>query len=202
MDIVERNIPSASLKQKEKHVSILMMNPEGQLSNVKSSFEKHVKKMGVICFSQERHNLLMWSHYADHHKGFVLEFDIAHDVETMLRVSKVQYSDEYPALDYIEMTNDQIKVVLLRKHEGWEYEREWRMIVSNGVNTYLKFKPQAVTGLIFGCRADQELKKKMLNILESRASKSLSPLRVYSAVKHDREYKVAIQKDESFDWPS
>ena len=158
--------------------------------------------MGIMCFTQDHQNLLMWSHYANHHKGFVLEFDTAYDVSTLLRVSKVEYSNEYPILDYSEMTNDQYKVVLLRKSEGWKYEQEWRMVVFNGANTNLPFKPAAITGLIFGCRADFEMKKRILSILEIRSSKKSPPLKIYEAVKHPREYKVTIQEDHSLEWPS
>src|SRR4051812_50000619 len=30
--------------------------------------------IGILCFLPERDNLLMWSHYADSHKGYALEF--------------------------------------------------------------------------------------------------------------------------------
>ena len=29
---------------------------------------------GILCFTEKKDNLLMWSHYANSHKGFVLEF--------------------------------------------------------------------------------------------------------------------------------
>ncbi len=30
--------------------------------------------IGILCFTEKNDNLLMWSHYANSHKGFVLEF--------------------------------------------------------------------------------------------------------------------------------
>ena len=33
------------------------------------------KQMPIACFSEKYDNILMWSHYADYHKGFVLEYD-------------------------------------------------------------------------------------------------------------------------------
>jgi|SRR5580658_5344823 hypothetical protein len=39
-----------------------------------SSFER---RHGVLCLSEAPANLLMWAHYADSHRGFVVEFDPA-----------------------------------------------------------------------------------------------------------------------------
>ena len=33
-------------------------------------------KSGVTCFSEERDNIIMWSHYANSHKGICLGFDL------------------------------------------------------------------------------------------------------------------------------
>ena len=32
-------------------------------------------KLGILCLSEKRDDILMWSHYADGHTGFCLEFD-------------------------------------------------------------------------------------------------------------------------------
>ena len=32
-------------------------------------------EMPLVCFSEKYNNLLMWAHYADNHKGFVIEYD-------------------------------------------------------------------------------------------------------------------------------
>jgi len=34
-----------------------------------------IGKYGVLCFSRRWNNILMWSHYADGHKGICLGFD-------------------------------------------------------------------------------------------------------------------------------
>lgn len=44
---------------------------------VKSNYsfnESLSKNMGAICFSEEKNNLLMWSHYAQDHTGYCLEY--------------------------------------------------------------------------------------------------------------------------------
>lgn len=37
------------------------------------------ENLGALCLTEEPTNLLMWAHYADHHRGTVIEFDSGHD---------------------------------------------------------------------------------------------------------------------------
>jgi hypothetical protein len=37
-------------------------------------YEQEFTKFGIICFSQHPDNILMWSHYTDHHRGICLGF--------------------------------------------------------------------------------------------------------------------------------
>lgn len=49
------------------------------LKNMLDSFNQRIsdsisEQMGVACFSEERSSLLMWSHYAENHAGYCLEY--------------------------------------------------------------------------------------------------------------------------------
>lgn len=35
-------------------------------------------KYGILCLAEAPDNLLMWAHYADCHRGFVVQFDDTH----------------------------------------------------------------------------------------------------------------------------
>lgn len=127
----------------------------------------------------EKDNLLMWSHYANEHKGFCIEFDISKELEIYPYNSKyyrflihnlfpVIYSNERPELETYLFRRDTIfewyKNGLLRKFSAWSYEKEWRLILlkndcsKNG--TVLFFPIKAV---YCGCKMDNneinELKK-------------------------------------------
>ncbi len=200
--IVKDHSPQLNWKQRQEKVNEFMFAPD-QLLNIRKGYEKSVKDMGAICFTPKPRNLLMWSHYAVHHRGFVLQFHTANDVRKMNMLIKLEYSHNYPSVDWFDDNFERaLETVFRTKHKGWEYEQEFRIVLVDGAATYLPFKPEALTGLIFGCRADIELKKRVLNVLEQRASKSLSPIRVYKAVKNPEQYKVTIVKDRSLEWPS
>ena len=44
--------------------------------------------------------------------------------------------------------------VLTRKHSGWSYEKEWRLIHRQGANSLMSFRSESLVGIIFGSRAN------------------------------------------------
>ena len=61
------------------------------------------KTYRVLCLSAVRDNILMWSHYADEHKGAVLEFQPKIELATeMLGALEVEYSKEVPVAVTLE----------------------------------------------------------------------------------------------------
>ncbi len=87
---------------------------------------------GVLSLSEVHDNLLMWSHYADQHRGFVIEFEgeseflapaYAKRIPTFLE--KVEYNDLRPHLSATTLNRPE---ALVRKASAWAYEREWRAI--------------------------------------------------------------------------
>jgi hypothetical protein len=53
--------------------------------------------IGILCFLPERDNLLMWSHYADSHKGYALEFKASRaDFKRLGPMWRVTYDDDRP----------------------------------------------------------------------------------------------------------
>ena len=80
----------------------------------------------IGCFSETEKSLLMWSHYANYHKGFCIEYDFEQLENEYLFLSPVIYENE-PTNLY----NNDTRVVyeqLLTKARDWKYENEWRVI--------------------------------------------------------------------------
>jgi len=88
-------------------------------------------RFGVICFSDTLEDPVLWSHYADHHRGVVLEVD--HLKNDLLH--PVIYTHERPVVDVALLRRpedrpsllDAVKTMLARKSPGWSYEREYRV---------------------------------------------------------------------------
>ena len=78
---------------------------------------------GLICFSQHWTNPVLWSHYADHHRGLCLGFEVADNI-----LEKVRYVKErirYPGT----IDSEIMKKFLSTKFEHWSYEQEYRAFV-------------------------------------------------------------------------
>lgn len=83
---------------------------------------------GILCFSKTWEEPLLWSHYADKHKGIALGFEI-----NSLNISNVIYNPD-PIRKQFDLTNDLLtnKNLFLElaqiKYKKWEYEEESRIL--------------------------------------------------------------------------
>ena len=78
------------------------------------------KRYGLVCFSAAWQNPLLWSHYADRHRGICLGFDVPDNAAT-----PVKYIDARTPLR-LPLTDAAMRTILFTKFVGWSYEEEWR----------------------------------------------------------------------------
>jgi hypothetical protein len=136
-----------------------------------SEFYYHISLMmklrnqyhGISCFSKRINNILMWSHYADSHKGICLIFD---KVELMQELQK-----KYPGIELIDITYNEIlptvtiksdgntihintsSNLLLSKHACWGYEMELRLFhkfEEGKEDRLISFPKSSLKGVIVG----------------------------------------------------
>lgn len=115
-------------------------------------------KVGVICLTESKENLLMWSHYANEHKGCVLGFMVksAHDEKLFNFFDNLFTHESYTLfpspfngffepinyrkqpryridsfdVDYSNFHEDQLLFeIFQRKSDEWIYEKEHRSIL-------------------------------------------------------------------------
>lgn len=102
-------------------------------------------KLRVTCFTEEKSNALMWSHYADNHTGVCLRFEPVYDLNFEKALCPVEYTDE---LIEARQASDLTKC-MLTKLKTWEIEKEWRIISDK---EKFSFKQEALTEIVFGLR--------------------------------------------------
>ncbi|WP_399632669.1 DUF2971 domain-containing protein [Sporosarcina sp. SG10008] len=130
-------------------------------------YEDYIKSLNDIyqstiytaCFSETNDNILMWSHYAQYHKGICIEYDfsnIDYTSRTLLTLSPVKYTNElFDMNNYPNRTPiDRIQLAALSKFECWKYENEWRLI--SFLKEEQKFKLDKPTAVIFGTKTSKE----------------------------------------------
>ena len=125
---------------------------------------------GLICFSSARNKLLMWSHYADRHKGLVIGFDtkcLAEKWKNKDDFMKVEYKQKRMHILFSDIhSNEEAKAkeLIKNKFKGWKYESEFRVIINLSECLPKKYVPRlkediylipfdkfAIKKVIFGC---------------------------------------------------
>ena len=130
---------------------------------VTQQFSKNVGEMGIGSFSLTNNETLLWSHYANDHRGVALRYDFPmpflNDEENILGVSAVSYepnaiSDwltENAHLyrdDHKEFITGLLKKVLISKAPAWRYEQEARIV--RPATGLFSLPRETLTHVIFG----------------------------------------------------
>lgn len=182
---------------------------EGLTGIYKEKYRDKVQKYGVLSLSSNdqinplltvsfpekkdpRENILMWSHYADSHRGFVIEFDKNFMSETELH--KVKYSNERDFLTFEDIDDNDFQKVFYKKSEEWAYEQEYRAVlllnkadeVKDNKYHLFKFRKKSVRSITFGCAMSQNNKDLIIKIIENDSE--------YESVK----FNHALLNDDDF----
>lgn len=137
--------------------------------------------LGVLCFTRTSKHLLMWAHYADCHRGMLLEFDEQHPCfhrgqqtdSIVSRLLPVRYSDERPVLTQVDaamlLESAQIKSL------EWAHEQEVRLLwptekpdARNGDILLYHIPSSALRRVVLGCRADKHSLEEVVAALTSQ----------------------------------
>ena len=158
--------------------SALARHAQETVSNIAA-----LRKLAKLCsFSATSDSLLMWSHYANHHKGFCIEYDLEplkpdhpfrHNLYPVV-YSKHLYDLTPFAVGLTARDRQKFQPMLpligmLHKFEGWEYENEWRMVFEkpNLMDDYAQPVPTP-TRIFLGSRFDASESTKLLRVCEEK----------------------------------
>ena len=165
--------------------------------NIKHISKKIVENSKIICFSEEYLSNLMWSHYANYHKGFLLAYSKAslksaglynHKhilLEQKTKLKKVSYNKYMPDFSeymYCILPNNTRETIhknrpmlikmLSSKTEEWSYEKEWRLCsLSDSIESE---DPAAYINIspvcvFVGARMDPLERRKLYNIAKKKS---------------------------------
>lgn len=169
-------------------------------------FDEMDSSLGIFCLSEKPDSELMWSHYADSHQGFVLEFDSnskffnqkRSNADEFRHVRKVEYSDNRPSITLNEIKDF---TPFLTKGSQWSYEAEWRIMFSledatqtieqaqSNIHLF-KFPHEALRSVIFGHRTKKVLRNQIIDAINSTPKFSHVCLR--EATIGTTDYKINI----------
>jgi hypothetical protein len=152
-------------------------------------------EVGLFSLAGVSDDILMWSHYADSHRGVSLRFSRAGCPAFFNGLRRVTYSVERPALNPIR--DDEMQVfekALLIKSRHWEYEQEWRYLSpcrgqSNAGPGIHKLPMALVDAVVLGANIETKDEAAIRAIISRRDSKT----EVFRAVADADRFAVCIE---------
>ena len=141
-------------------------------------------QLGILSLTEDPCNSVMWGHYANSSRGFVIGFDECHPwfnqkrsaSDEFCHLRKVTYIKENSPRYFSDLTSQDIGY---SKLDGWSYEKEWRILfpLQRGIDTNLldsfgqpiilfPFPSECLTEIIIGSRATAKFAEELRQILK------------------------------------
>ncbi len=180
-------------------------NHENALNRITNNQNSHfMNNIGIFSLSKIKDNLLMWSHYANSHKGVCIGYDKA-----LLRDFIKNFYSEFPPktkyIDYFECRykSDYPENIpstemgnpfeyfkrLEIKFSGWEYEQEWRLAVNQNEPLYqrtVQLPIDVIKEVYLGLRISKANTSNILFELKKQNYKG----KIFKAVQDENEFKL------------
>lgn len=154
---------------------------------VLKTIKESLSQIGVISLSTNQDNMLMWSHYADNHRGYCLgfEFKSLPIIKNNYICQAVNYVEHYPILDMdnvdcqisyhigsnpkssikTNINDENLKKVIYTKAQCWNYENEWRILLPEGNKK--EFYQGDLKEVIFGLRCTDDNQKEIIKAVKT-----------------------------------
>jgi hypothetical protein len=132
---------------------------------------RYFHRTGVCCFGSTYDNLLMWSHYADGHRGFCLAFStVSHPFST---ARHVEYCTEIPLINPVDLMEsppkyDLVAAMVRTKADCWSYEAEWRLLHHKPKTSYA-YATDHLKAVYFGAAMPDEQRLNIQDILRGQS---------------------------------
>ena len=190
------------LRNIDAEIDKRMQNLPDNIKDVKKSFRTTFSgHWRLLCFTRSINSILLWSHYADSHKGIALEFDsddeYISDVgsEYFLNVVYSSKKPEFTPWHDVESFASEIKKTATWKSLEWAYEEEVRLILPRTKSIlhddFFPFRGNPVRAVYLGAKCSDNDRNKVAEIL---ASKDYSKTTLLNAKVNENEYRLNFEK--------
>jgi hypothetical protein len=136
----------------------------------------------VCSFTERSDSIVMWSHYADYHKGFCIEYDISKlPPQHLLRrgvfpavysaslFDLTRWSEKLVSVGRQRFNPALVLLAMTHKYKDWKYEREWRLVLTEPLLSDDRALPVPTpTRLLLGSRITQENKTELTGICTAK----------------------------------
>ena len=164
-----------------------------EFDELEKQYCEYKQKISVFSLTEELKSILMWSYYANGHKGYCIEYS-AEDFLKCFRqfLLPVSYQDEtinafsiYSRNGFNPSYELAIRTIITKSTE-WSSENEWRLIktIPRCKAPGLECKSPTPTAIYLGCQSSEWLYDQMIKI----CAKKKIPL--YKMKKSQTEYRL------------
>ena len=165
--------------------------------------------LGALSLSEVPNQELIWSHYAEEHKGYAIGFDSLHpffnqkksDSDDLRHLRRIEYRDAPPVINLMNTNGSELFFV---KSSKWTYEAEWRMLLPLSDATKVidkepyaihlfNFPVKAIKSIILGARSSNDTKSIIRSLLSQR---DYSHIELCKAQLDSASYGISINNEE------
>lgn len=143
------------------------------------SINSTISKIGVSCFCEENDNLLMWSHYADSHKGICIGYNLDKLYSFLkkkhidLILYKIHYTNKLQKIDILKYSNEALINWLSTKSKVWNYENEIRFIFydifnNSSKNIFLPLDINIIDSIYLGSKIKPEDFDSIMKLMKNK----------------------------------
>lgn len=195
-DLFECTIPFVGINTEEIQQLIDSVKREGNKIDEAKAKELLTKNRitqdaRVCCFNKRLENIsneeLFWAHYGDNHKGLCIVYDTEKLLSKFAAGKNVYINDEltcdvfhgkveYNGREQMKFENDKLTeayvpaTVLFQKNPCWNYENEFRIVLTNNNfekdNYFVQIDYDCIKKIIFGYRLEKKYKNQICDYYE------------------------------------
>lgn len=159
---------------------------------LEAEMQHAIHSFGILSLSEKGNEILMWSHYADDHKGFCIEFEREGSNQLGEDAEQVVYSK---CRKILEHSGDPKKGdIFNKKYKKWSYEKEWRVYQIHG-NKYYPL-PGRIKSVIIGAKMDSDKIDVIKSIIGNKnmsIENESEIIKLSYAKMHRNKYKIQIK---------
>ncbi|ONG39562.1 hypothetical protein BKE30_09435 [Alkanindiges hydrocarboniclasticus] len=190
--------------QKRNTLKKSLMSIDGQ----KRFLKEHFEKFGVICLNHNPLNILMWSHYGDSHRGFLIELKFPKDryqfCQNHFPPHPVIYSENYPVgrLDFFDIKTQQ--QMFCQKSIDWQYEKEYRLLASGFLDKadeqrVYTYPCDWLASVVVGCKCSEDNVKKITEIVSKFNLDNDKNIKLYRSIQSPDKFVVEVPQHPRLD---
>lgn len=193
----------------KEHVKNAVVGMERQLVSFLPGMLQTISNslLGALSLSEIRNHKLMWSHYANEHKGYVIGFNSEHqffnqkktDDDELRHPRKIAYREKPPVINLMNTSGAELFFV---KSVEWEYESEWRMLMPLSDSSKVierqpypahlfDFPIESVTEVILGARISEQDRGVIQALMND---KRYGHVKLYQAELDNTSYEIVIKQ--------